>query len=251
MTDDDGLCETCLISGDYLFATCLKQLGGLRNNSVLELISSGLRDLVEGNLFGEHDDEQNPLPTKPKGAEGIIKPYKWEEENNLGTLGSNDYLGQGKDEWVLRTILTSGSILAKGCQGAMKLAAQEPQMERDAYILGGHLSLLWQLYLDIKDFYTHPMNFSFVGAPVIFALWEYPTIYSHFLESRLEKKPIEHKSVYYAVKSTRAMEYLKIYLDCELATILDYSEKFPVEDARRALQKMAHSIHYETMQYIE
>lgn len=206
---------------------------------------------MEGDFFGEHDKEQNPLPSKPKGVDSKNPPYQWEIEDNIQKLGSNEYLGQCRDEWTLRTMLMSGSIIGKGCQGAMKLAGHGVDKEREAYILGGHLALIWQLYLDIKDFFIHPNSFSFVGAPVMFALWEYPTIYSHFLEARLDKKPIEHKGLYYAVKSTRALEYLTIFLDIELATILEFSDKFPVEDARTAIQKMALTIHSETMHYIE
>lgn len=177
--------------------------------------------------------------------------YAWESENNLEKLGSNDFLGQGKDEWVLRTMLSSGSILGKGCQGAMKLAQKGEQLERDAYVLGGHLALLWQLYLDVKDFFTHPYSYSLVGAPVIIALWEYPQIYGHILEAKLEKKPIEYKQLYYAVRGTRAMEYLLLFLDAELEAVMRNSEKFPVEDARVALQKMALTIHGEALQYVE
>lgn len=177
--------------------------------------------------------------------------YDWENEDNLRTLGSNEFLGHGKQEWVLRTMLTSGSILGKGCQGAMKLARRGPEMEKEAYKLGGHLALLWQLYLDVKDFFTHPYSYSLVGAPVTIALWEYPQIYGHILESRIEKQPINFKQLYYAVRATRAMDYLTVVLDEELAAVIKHSENFPVEDARSALQKMAVTIHSESLQYIE
>ncbi|KAJ8723670.1 hypothetical protein PYW07_007650 [Mythimna separata] len=239
-----------LLTGDFLLATCLQHLGGLRNNEVTELISTGLRDLVEGDAFGNHDDNHNPLPTQPKGDnEPAI--YDWENEDNLMKLGSNDFLGRGVAEWTLRTMLMSGSILGKGCQGAMKLARRGPDMEKNAYILGGHLALLWQLYLDVKDFFTHPYSYSLVGAPTTIALWEYPQIYGHIWESKVEKTPIEYKQLYYAVRSTRSMDYLMKLLDDELAAVLEYSNRFPVEDARLALQKMALTIHGETLQYIE
>ncbi|XP_026758557.2 all trans-polyprenyl-diphosphate synthase PDSS2-like [Galleria mellonella] len=240
-----------LLTGDYLLATCLHQLGGLRNNAVTELISTGLRDLVEGDFLGEHDKENNPWPTRPKGSNEMRSHYEWEKEDNLRKLGSNEYLGQGKDEWIYRTMLMSGSILGKGCQGAMKLANRGEQTERDAYILGGHLALIWQLYLDVKEFFTHPYLYSLVGAPVTFALWEYPTIYSHILEAKLDKKPVEYKQLYYAVRGTRAIDYLSNFLDDELAAVLKYSERFPVTDARLSLQKMALTIHGEAVQYIE
>ncbi|XP_072929548.1 all trans-polyprenyl-diphosphate synthase PDSS2-like [Epargyreus clarus] len=240
-----------LLTGDYLLATCLKNLGTLRNNEVTELISTGLRDLVEGDFLGEFDENNNPLPTKPKGSNEVTSHYAWEYEDNLSKLGSNEFLGQGKDEWILRTMLTSGSLLGKGCQAAMKLSCRGQEMERNAYILGGHLALIWQLYLDVKDFFIHPHSYSLVGAPVILALWEYPTLYAYILQSKLEKKPVEFKQLYYAVRSTRCLEYLSNFLDDELAAILKYSEKFPVEDARVALQKMALTVHSEAIQYME
>ncbi|CAH2244831.1 jg23042 [Pararge aegeria aegeria] len=239
-----------MLTGDYLLATCLQHLGGLRNNEVTELISTGLRDLVEGDFLGEHDVDNNPLPSRPKASNEMKGHYNWEDEDNLAKLGSNEYLGQGKDEWLLRTMLTSGSLLGKGCQGAMNLSKQK-HLERDAYILGGHLAIIWQLYLDVKDFFTHPHSYSLVGAPVTLAIWEYPTVYSYIIEAKLEKKPIEYKQLYYAVRSTRAFEYLTKFLEEEMAAILKCSTKFPVEDARSAIQKMAVTIHSETIQYIE
>ncbi|XP_045532674.1 all trans-polyprenyl-diphosphate synthase PDSS2-like [Pieris brassicae] len=240
-----------LLTGDYLLARCLQHLGGLRNNEVTELISTGLRDLVEGDFIGDHDDEHKPLPTKPKASNEIIENYDWESEENLAKLGSNTFLGQGKDEWLLRTMLTSGSLLGKGCQGAMKLANKGKQFEGDAYKIGGHLAIMWQLYLDIKDFFTHPYSYSLVGAPVTIALWEYPSIYGHIWTAKMEKKPVELKQLYYAVRATRSMEYISTLLDEELAAVIKYSAMFPVEDARLALQKMALTVHGETLQYME
>ncbi|XP_021194518.3 all trans-polyprenyl-diphosphate synthase PDSS2 [Helicoverpa armigera] len=239
-----------LLTGDFLLATCLQHLGGLRNNEVTELISTGLRDLVEGDAFGLFDADNNPLPTKPRG-ESLQVHYDWENEDNLQKLGSNEFLGQGINEWKLRTMLNSGSMLGKGCQGAMKLAHRGPEMEKNAYILGGHLALLWQLYLDVKDFFTHPYSYSLVGAPTTIALWEYPQIYGLIWESKMEKTPIEFKQLYYAVRSTRSMDYLLKLLDDELEAVLTYSSKFPEGDAISALQKMALSVHGETLQYIE
>ncbi|VVD04381.1 unnamed protein product [Leptidea sinapis] len=239
-----------LLTGDYLLAKCLQNLGGLRNNEVTELISTGLRDLVEGDFLGEHDDENKPVPTKPKGSNDVKRNYLWEEEDNLLKLGSNEFLGQGKDEWLLRTMLTSGSLLGKGCQGAMKLANRN-HLEADAYKLGGHLAIMWQLYLDIKDFFVHPYSYSLVGAPVIIAMWEYPSLYGHIWKAKVEKRPMEYKQLYYAVRSTRSLEYITNFLNDELAAVMRCSDKLPLCDARVALQKMAMTIHGETLQYME
>lgn len=184
------------------------------------------------------------------GTNDIERHYDWENENNLEKLGSSEFLGQGKDEWILRTMLQSGSMLGKGCQGAMKLANRSV-MEKDAYKLGGHLALLWQLYLDVKDFFTHPYSYSLVGAPVTIAFWEYPQLYGHILEAKLEQQPVELKQLYYGVRGTRSIEYLTLFMNDELAAVLKYIARFPEGDARTALQKMAMTIYDEALQYIE
>lgn len=66
-----GSISDLYILGDYLLASCLKNLGGLYNNEVTELISTGLRDLVEGEFLGDHDDDNNPLPSRPTGKKGF------------------------------------------------------------------------------------------------------------------------------------------------------------------------------------
>ncbi|XP_061722106.1 all trans-polyprenyl-diphosphate synthase PDSS2-like isoform X2 [Cydia pomonella] len=234
-----------LLLGDVILARTLLNYGDVGNNDVFELVSSGLRDQIEGEFLGEHGADNHPMPSKPNvGHE--LKPYDWESEYNLEKLGSNSYLGQGKDEWVLRTMLQSGSILGKGCQAAMKLARRGEEMERNAYILGGHLALIWQLYFDIKDFFTN-RSYSLVSAPVIMALWEYPSIYDHLLSQR----PLCLKELSYAVCSTRCLDVLSSLLDEELASILKYSDRLPVNDARNALHNIAWTIYREAVKIIE
>lgn len=113
------------------------------------------------------------------------------------------------------------------------------------------MALLWQLYLDVKDFFTHPYSYSLVGAPVTIAMWEYPQLYGHILVPKLEKAQVEYKQLYFAVRGTRSIEYLTLFLNDELAAVLKYIDKFPDGEAKSALRKMALTIHDETMQYIE
>lgn len=102
----------------------------------------------------------------------------------------------------------------------MKVARRGEHKEREAYVLGGHLALLWQLYLDVKDFFTHPYSYSLVGAPVVIAMWEYPNVYGHIVEAKINQEPINFKQLYYAVRSTRCMDYLTEFMDEELDAIM-------------------------------
>ncbi|XP_047993918.1 all trans-polyprenyl-diphosphate synthase PDSS2-like [Leguminivora glycinivorella] len=235
--------KVVLLSGDILLAKALQNYANICNNEVLELISCGLRDQIEAEFLGERGADNQPIPSKPKVGQEVRR-YDWENEYNLEKLGSEPYLGQGKEEWVLRTMLQAGSILGKGCQGALKLARRGEDMERSAYILGGHLALIWQLYLDIKDYFTGD-SYSLVCAPVVMALWEYPSIYDYVIQKG------NLKEVGDAVRSTRCMNSLFSLLDEELAFILKYSDGLSVDDARKALQNIAWTIYREAVKIIE
>ncbi|XP_063621727.1 all trans-polyprenyl-diphosphate synthase PDSS2-like [Cydia splendana] len=235
------------LTGDYILSKSSLLNGGLCNTEVSELICSCLRDQIEGKFLGEHGVDDKPIPSKPN-VNHEVKLYDWENECNLEKLGSNEYLGQGKEEWILRTMLLSGSILGKGCEAAMKLARQD-EIERDAYKLGGHLALLWQLYIDISDFFTNPKSkYSLVGASVIMALWEYPSIYDQLF---LSQRPVNLNELNQAVSSNCCMVALSSLLNEELGAVLKYSDGMPVHDARKALQNIAKALYGDAMKIIK
>ncbi|XP_061710534.1 all trans-polyprenyl-diphosphate synthase PDSS2-like [Cydia pomonella] len=239
--------KVVLLAGDYILSKSYLRHGGLRNTEVSELIFSCLRDQIEGKFLGERGIDDKPIPSKPKVTQEVRR-YDWENECNLEKLGSNDYLGQGKEEWILRTMLLSGSILGKGCEAAMKLA-RRGEIERDAYKFGGHFALLSQLYLNISDFFTNPKsNYSLVSAPVIMALWEYPSVYDQLMMSQ---RPVNLNELNHAVSSTRCMDALSSLLNEELSAVVKCSDRMPIHDAREALQNIARALYGEAMKIIE
>lgn len=46
----------------------------------------------------------------------------------------------------------SGSLLAKSCQGALKLANHPEELQRLGYLFGRNLALAWQAYFDLEIF---------------------------------------------------------------------------------------------------
>uniref|UniRef100_A0AAR5Q724 Decaprenyl-diphosphate synthase subunit 2 n=1 Tax=Dendroctonus ponderosae TaxID=77166 RepID=A0AAR5Q724_DENPD len=138
-----------LLTGDYLLSNSFKELAGLKNQEVNELVSMCLRDLVEAEFIGPRDNQNRPLPAKPlEESSEIIIP------NEFGTapLKVKEVLGNAKAEWTLRHFLGSGSLLAKSCQAALKLANHPEEFQKLGYLFGRNMALGWQAYFDLECF---------------------------------------------------------------------------------------------------
>lgn len=154
--------KIALLSGDYLLGNACLQLAGLRNQPLIELISSAVRDLAESNFIGERDQQNNPLPSCPLDCPGMAAADRDSEPegavnfgdlvNNTQPLSLEGVMGNPEREWALRHILGAGSLLGKSCQGAMMLAEQSEALQRRGYMFGKHLSLAWQACIDLEPF---------------------------------------------------------------------------------------------------
>lgn len=149
--------KIALLSGDYLLGNACLQLAGLRNQELIELISSSVRDLAESNFVGDRDPQNNPLPSKPEPkSTNDVKSGDdlgfGDLEDNTKPLNIKDVLGHPEKEWSLRHILGAGSLLGKSCQGALILAGQPVKLQKQGYLFGKHLSLAWQACIDLEPF---------------------------------------------------------------------------------------------------
>lgn len=148
--------KIALLSGDYLLGNACLQLAGLRNQTLIELISSSLRDMAESNFIGDRDVQNNPLPTAPGGQPSAVHASGdlgfGDLEDNTQPMSIKDVMGNPEKEWSLRHILGAGSLLGKSCQGALILAGQAVELQKQGYLFGKHLSLAWQACIDLEPF---------------------------------------------------------------------------------------------------
>ena len=147
-----------LLIGDYLLGHSSAELAGLRNQEVVELISSAVRDFSESEFIGERDEQNNPLPSKPgsnpaqSNGTATTPDVDFDEKDVLIPMNISKVMGNPEKEWECRNILNAGSLLGKSCQAALKLAGQNEEMQKQAYLFGKHLSLAWQACLDAEPF---------------------------------------------------------------------------------------------------
>ena len=93
---------------------------------VVELIAGSIGDLMEAEFTGFTDKHGNP--TLPSSA--------------------------SFSDWLRQIYLQTGSLLARSCQAAMKLASHTTKVQEDAYNYGLNTAYVQQVYC----VYNHPQD---------------------------------------------------------------------------------------------
>uniref|UniRef100_A0A182QCJ3 Decaprenyl-diphosphate synthase subunit 2 n=1 Tax=Anopheles farauti TaxID=69004 RepID=A0A182QCJ3_9DIPT len=241
--------KIALLSGDYLLGNACLQLAGLRNQSLIELISSAVRDLAESNFFGERDQQNNPLPSRPvesavraTGSGTEVDLSFGDTVDNTQPLSLAGVMGNPEKEWALRHILGAGSLLGKSCQGAMMLAGQPEALQRRGYMFGKHLSLAWQACIDLEPFGSEQLpsggRFSLVSAPVLFHLDHDPTLYDEIQKGLVSVDNIDFAKVHARVLHGPGPERTRALQKKHSLAAMAVLNELPPSDARTALQNI-------------
>uniref|UniRef100_A0A182TB49 Decaprenyl-diphosphate synthase subunit 2 n=1 Tax=Anopheles maculatus TaxID=74869 RepID=A0A182TB49_9DIPT len=244
--------KIALLSGDYLLGNACLQLAGLRNQPLIELISSAVRDLAESNFFGARDQQNNPLPSRPLESPVVADNSASNGSNvdlsfgdmidNTQPLSLAGVMGNPEKEWALRHILGAGSLLGKSCQGAMMLAGQSEALQRRGYMFGKHLSLAWQACIDLEPFNSNQLppggRFSLVSAPVLFHLDHDPSLYSEIEKGLVSVDNIDFAKVHAEVSSGPGPERTRTLQKKHSLAAMEVLNELPSSDARTALQNI-------------
>ncbi|XP_029726580.1 all trans-polyprenyl-diphosphate synthase PDSS2 [Aedes albopictus] len=242
--------KMALLGGDYLLANACQQIANFRNQDLNMLISSAFRDLAESNFIGDRDEQNLPLPSKPTSAvAGKSSPDCSLEELGFGDLEDNTQpmsmesaMGNPEKEWSLRHVLGGGSLLGKSCQGALMLAGQPEELQKQGYLFGRHLSLAWQACIDLQPFLHSNLpagsQFSLVSAPVLYHLEYEPSIYAEIEKGRKSVDAIDYPSLHRAIGTGPGLERTKNLMRKHSIAAMQVLDRLPPTDARTALQNI-------------
>jgi len=239
--------KIALLGGDYLLGNACLQLAGLRNQELIELISSAVRDLAESNFIGDRDEQNNALPSDPS-----LTPREPDANSNAACSDEFDntkaihLLGNAhgcpEREWSLRHTLSSGSLLGKSCQGTLKLAGQSERLQKQGYLFGKNLALAWQACIDLEPFRMSelPLNaaFSLISAPVLFHLHHDPSLYAEIKKGRRSVDDIDYRKVHEEILQGPGIEKTKELQRKHSQTAMSVLNDFPPSAARTALQNI-------------
>ncbi|KAJ8978500.1 hypothetical protein NQ317_002403 [Molorchus minor] len=228
--------KIALLSGDYLLSNSCVELSNLKNQELVELMSSAVRDLAEAEFIGPRDRQNHALPAKPRPD---IVEYKQFTENTLEPLVVTEALGNARAEWTLRQVLNAGSLLGKSCQGTLKLAGHPEELQEKGYLFGKHLALAWQACLEREPFtYGSTGPFSLISAPVLFTLQNDPSLYTLIEKGEESVDDIDYDDLRNAVVKGPGLEMTKTLQREHSNAALEMLAELPVSDARTALENI-------------
>ncbi|XP_013177674.1 PREDICTED: decaprenyl-diphosphate synthase subunit 2 [Papilio xuthus] len=234
--------KIALLGGDYLLANSCSELANLRNQELVELMSSAVRDLAEAEFLGERDEQNNPLPSRPLPKDHMEAPLEW--ECVLQPLPMGGVAGSARREWAARHVLAAGALLGKSCSATLKLAGHAPALQTQGYLFGCHLALAWQAFLDLEAFSgPEPRSFSLVGAPLAFTLQARPELYELIEQGRRSVHDVDYHKLYEAVVAGDGIEQTKQLQREHIRAASHVLDSFPNCDARTALANIIVAMH--------
>lgn len=207
--------KIALLSGDYLLANTCVELAKLKNQEIVELMSSAVKDLAEAEFVGRRDTQNFPLPPIPP----------------------EDRTGYAVKEWTYSNVLSAGTLLGKACRGTLKLAGHSSEMQEQGYKFGKHLALAWQAYLDLGPFISKDQMtpFSLCCAPIMFHIEHDPSILIEINKGIESVNNVNYEKIHSIIMtgpgieltkqlqkkhSQRAMEVLTVFEDSDARTAL-------------------------------
>ncbi|XP_013183556.1 all trans-polyprenyl-diphosphate synthase PDSS2 [Amyelois transitella] len=197
--------KIAILLGDYLLVTANAMLAGLRNSDVSYIISTALKDLSEGEFFGERDEQNMPLPGKPKKT---VDDFKITFDTNSITV--EEVIGKPKTEWTARTVFNGVSLLGRGCQASMVLNKQSREMQNLAYYFGCHVGLAWQAATELQQLTSETKEqFCLASAPVLFALEGNPDLYKIIDQAKNDVKDVDYEDLKFNILKTDAVDRTK------------------------------------------
>lgn len=225
--------KIAILLGDYLLVTANGMLAGLRNSDVSYIISSALKDLSEGQFFGDRDGQNMPLPGKPKIATDNI-----EITFDMNAITVEDVLGKPLKEWTARTVYNGVSLLGRGCQSAMVLRNQNKLVQNYAYHFGCHVGLAWQAATELQKLSDGKDNFCLASAPVLFALENNPDLYKVIDQSKHDVKDVDYENLKFNILKTDAVEKTKVLYEEHARKATAYIEKIGDNDSVDMIKKL-------------
>ncbi|KPI92091.1 Decaprenyl-diphosphate synthase subunit 2 [Papilio xuthus] len=230
--------KIAILIGDYLLVTANGMLARLKNQDLSYLISTALRDISEGEFFGDRDSQNLPLPGKPLS---MLDLY----EINSDTLPFDvtNVLGSPTKEWTLRTLYGGGSLFGRGCEGAVLLAGKGKKEQERAYLLGCHLSLVWQAASDLQKFTTdNKESYSLVSAPVLFAVNESPDIYKEIEKFKNDLRELDYDAIKSCVLKTNAIEQTRMLFSTNSKIAARYADMFGNCESIRTIKRLTETL---------
>ncbi|KAK9456457.1 decaprenyl-diphosphate synthase-like protein subunit 1 [Dipodascopsis uninucleata] len=216
--------KMAILAGDFMLGRASVSLARLRNLEVVELMSTVIANLVEGEFMQ-------------------LKNMATDEVNGGATKATFDY-------YMDKTYLKTASLISKSCRSAAILAGVHETIVDSAYYYGRNLGLAFQLVDDLLDYTVSAqdlgkpsgadLQLGLATAPVLFAWQKYPELGD--LIKRKFSEPGDIEKARNLVALTDGVEQTRELAQEYGRKARESLDSLPNSSAKDALNEMTHLV---------
>lgn len=251
--------KMAVLAGDFLLGRASVAIARLRNPEVIELLSTTIANLVEGEFMqlkntvistDESINNDGDVKNVPKPTGKVPVEQHEYSVNSPGEVDHQTNVDAAFEYYLHKTYLKTASLMSKLSRAAAVLSGSQLDIIDNCYDYGRNLGLCFQIVDDMLDYTSSDaaigkpsqadLKLGLATAPILFAWREEPHLGELIARKFSESGDVEiarravHK--YDGVEKTRAMaqDY------CTRA--LNNLRSLPESDARSALEFLTNSV---------
>lgn len=252
--------KMAILAGDFLLGRASVSLGRLRNSEVVELMSTAIANLVEGEFMQlkntvlqpdpksiENDGESKKIP-EPTGKVPV-KVHEYSVKS-LNTISHEDNVNAAFQYYLHKTYLKTASLMSKSSRSTAILAGCNENIIENCYQFGRNLGLCFQIVDDMLDYTTTAellgkpagadLKLGLATAPVLYAWKEKPELGP--LIARKFSKSGDVEVAKKMVDETKGVEKTRDLAEQYRNDALKNLRQLPDSDARSALELLTNSV---------
>ncbi|ODQ79998.1 hypothetical protein BABINDRAFT_161646 [Babjeviella inositovora NRRL Y-12698] len=247
--------KMAVLAGDFLLGRASVAIARLRNSEVIELLSTTIANLVEGEfmqlkntvLLPNADmvgSKQLPTPT------GKVPTTVHEYSVASHAITHEQNVAAAFEYYLHKTYLKTASLMSKSSRAAAVLSGAELEIVEQMYDFGRNLGLCFQIVDDMLDYTANnaelgkpagaDLKLGLATAPILFAWQEQPGLGE--LISRKFKNPGDVELARAAVRDCQGVEKTRLMAEKYCAGALANLRVLPESDARSALELLTNSV---------
>ncbi|CAK9436023.1 uncharacterized protein LODBEIA_P05930 [Lodderomyces beijingensis] len=254
--------KMAVLAGDFLLGRASVAIARLRNPEVIELLSTTIANLVEGEFMqlkntvlsnreddgiinNDGDRKKMPDPT------GKVPTRRHEYSVTEQEIVDHETNVQASFEYYLhKTYLKTASLMSKSCRAAAVLSGAQDDIIENCYQFGRNLGLCFQIVDDVLDYTSSESSFGkpsqadlklgLATAPILFAWKQDPALGD--LIARKFKEPGDVEIAREAVDKYQGLEQTREMAARYCLDALENLRQLPESDARSALELLTNSV---------
>ncbi|EGW34559.1 uncharacterized protein SPAPADRAFT_59987 [Spathaspora passalidarum NRRL Y-27907] len=251
--------KMAVLAGDFLLGRASVAIARLRNPEVIELLSTTIANLVEGEFMQlkntvmsqsdtiVNDGEKKTIP-EPTGK----VPTK-QHEYSISRPEDVDHItnvNAAFEYYLHKTYLKTASLMSKSSRAAAVLSGSQDDIIENCYEFGRNLGLCFQIVDDMLDYTSSDAAFGkpsqadlklgLATAPILFAWKEEPKLGE--LIARKFKEPGDVEIARRAVEKYGGLDQTRLMAEDYCHKALTNLRCLPESDARSALELLTNSV---------